>query len=93
MSLKPTTVITETTDAVAVVHSFPVTQKMIPATVFASNLAGSEVVPILFSVDGGETFEALGQEGAALELSPGPNALTINSPPPTGVHKPAPAPA
>ena len=89
MTLKPTTIITETTDAVSTAVEFPVVQKMLPATISATNLAGAETVAILFSVDGGSTFEPLAQDGADLELTATSNVFTIQSPMMLGVTKSA----
>jgi hypothetical protein len=87
MSLKPTPIISERTAAVSTAVEFAVVQKMIPATISATNLAGSETVAILFSVDGGETFEPLAQDGADLELTATSNVLNITSPLLMGVTK------
>ena len=89
MSLKPTTIIGETTDAVSTTAEFPVVQKMLPATISATNLAGAETVAILFSVDGGATFEPLAQDGTDLELTATSNVFTIQSPMMLGVTKSA----
>ncbi len=89
MPLKPTEIIKEQTGAVATVVSFPVVQKMLPATLTATNLAGAETVAILFSVDGGANFEPLAQDGADLTLTATSNVLTMNSPMLLGVTKSA----
>lgn len=88
MPLKPTEVIKAQAAAVTAVASFAVVQKMLPATIFASTLAGSEAVPILFSVDGGVNFEPLAQDGADLTLTATDNAFNIQSPLLLGVTKP-----
>lgn len=89
MSFRPTELIKAQTGAVTTPAVFPVVQKALPATVSASNLAGSESVAILFSVDGGSTFEPMSQGGAALELTATDNQLTIESPLMLGVTKSA----
>ena len=93
MPLKPTELIKAQTGAVSVVAQFPVLQKDLPATVFASNLAGSESAAILFSIDGGANFEPLAQDGSDLTLVATANSLAITSPMLLGVTQPAPAAA
>ena len=89
MSLKPTTIIKEQTGAVSTAVQFAVEQKNLPATISATNLTGAETVAILFSVDGGATFEPLSQDGADLELTATSNVFTILSPLMLGVTKSA----
>ena len=55
----------------------------------ATNLAGAETVEIMFSVDGGTTFEELAQDGADLTLTATANTLAITSPLLLGVKKDA----
>lgn len=85
----PITLISEQTGAVTTVVAFRVQQRFVPATIFATNLAGAESVAILFSVDDGLTFEPLSQDGADLTLVPTANTLTIRSPMLLGVTKTA----
>ena len=80
MSMKPTTLILAQTGAVTVEAEAQINNQDVPATIFATNLAGSESVAVLFSVDGGANFEPLAQDGADLVLVPTSNALTILSP-------------
>lgn len=89
MSLKPTTLILPQTTAVSVIEQFPIMQRDVPATLMATNLAGAESVAILFSVDGGENFEPMAQDGADLTLVATANTLAITSPMLLGVTKAA----
>lgn len=89
MALKPTILIPEQTGAVTTVAPFQVTQKMLPATLMASNLVAAETAAVLFSVDGGVTFEPLAQDDADLTLTAGKNTFTIVSPIMLGVTKAA----
>ncbi len=89
MTLKPTPIILEQTDAVSTPVEFPVVQKSLPATIYATNLEAAETAAILFSVDGGTTFEPLAQDGADLELTATSNVFTIQSPMLLGVTKSA----
>ncbi len=93
MPLTPTTIIEETTDAVSTAVEFAVVQKMLPATLSATNLTAAETVAVMFSVDGGTTFEALAQDGADLELTATSNVFSIQSPMMLGVTKSATASA
>ena len=89
MALKPTEIIKEQTGAVTAVAEFAVMQRMLPATLFATGLAGAETVEVLFSVDGGATFEELSQDGADLTLTATANVFNIQSPLLLGVKKDA----
>ncbi len=80
MALHPTEIIKEQTDAVTTVARFPVEQKDLPATIFATNLGAAETVAVLFSVDKGVTFEPLAQDGADLTLTLTANVLNMQSP-------------
>lgn len=93
MPLTPTTLILAQTAAVTTTAEFPVVQKNLPATLSATNLAGSESVAVLFSVDGGTTFEPLSQDGSDLTLTATKNSLAITSPLLLGVTKSATAAA
>ncbi len=87
--LTPTEILAATTSAVTAVKSHPIWMEMLPTTIFATGLAGSESVAILFSTDGGVTFEPLAQDGADLVLTATKNTLAINSPMLLGVTKSA----
>ena len=89
MPLKPTEMIKPQTGAVSVVAQFAVVQKTLPATISATNLTAAETVAIMFSVDGGENFEPLAQDGADLELTATSNVFNIQSPMLLGVTKSA----
>lgn len=58
-----------------------------------TNLAGAEEVEILFSIDGGDTFEPLSQDGADLVLSATANTYRVESAMFLGVLKDATASA
>lgn len=90
---KPFELIPEQTGVETTVQPFRVRQQFLPATIFATNLAGAESVAILFSIDDGVTFEPLSQDGADLTLVATANTLTINSPMLLGVTKTATAAA
>lgn len=81
------TIIKPTTAAVTVNVPYPVNNSELPATISATNLAGSETVTISFSNDGGKTFEAAFQEGTAVELTVTKKQLSINSPIYLGIKK------
>ena len=89
MALTPITLIPEQTGVVTAVAKFEVQQRFLPATLMATNLAGAESVAILFSIDGGLTFEPLSQDGADLTLIALANSLAITSPIFIGVTKTA----
>jgi len=88
------TLISEQTAAVTVAVGFSITIDDVPATIIATNLAGTETVPILFKVAGdiGST-EAASQEGTAVTLTATDNIKTINSPMRLAVTKPTTASA
>ena len=83
------TIIKEQTDAVTVNVPYPIIKSMVPCTISATNLAGSETVTISFSVDGGQNFEASFQEGSAITLTATAKQLSINSPVYLGITKSA----
>lgn len=83
------TIIPPQTAEVTDVAQFPVVQKMLPATLFATNLGSGESAAILTSSDGGVTFEAASQDGSAMVLSNTANAISIQSPVLLGVTKTA----
>ena len=88
----PQILIAKTTDAVAGRQPFEgmrIDQGMVPCTIQQEGLSGSEVIPVLMSIDGGKTFVAVSQEGAAVELSVTNTAISINSPMRIAVTKPA----
>lgn len=85
--LTPVNIIPEQTAAVTAVAAHPVYAEMVPATLIATNLAGSESVAVLFSVDGGITFEPLAQDGADLTLTATQNTFNMTSPLLLGVTK------
>ena len=87
MALTPVTLISGRTAAVTTAVGFQAQQKFIPATLMATNLAGSESVAVLYSVDGGLTFEPLSQDGADLTLTATANTFAIVSPLHLGVTK------
>lgn len=87
--LTPITLIPEQTGAVTTPAKHQVQPLEVPATIFATNLAGSETVDILFSVDGGQTFEPLSQDGSDLKLTSTTNTFAIISPMLIGVTKEA----
>ena len=76
------------TAAVTVVKFFSITEDDVPATLMATNLAGSESVPVVFTVDDATTSEAAFQEGTAVTLTATDNVKSINSPGRFGVTKP-----
>ena len=80
MSLKPTVLIEPQTGAVTVEASFQVAQKYLPATLMATGLAGAETVAVLFSVNGGSTWEPVAQDGSDLELTATANMYAVESP-------------
>lgn len=81
------TIIKPQTAAVTVNAPYPIDKSMIPCTISASNLAGSETVTISFSNDGGKNFEASFQEGSAVTLTPTNKQLSINTPVYLGITK------
>ncbi len=89
MPLKPTEIIKQQTGAVTTPARFAVVQNVLPGTLFATNLAGGESVAILFSADGGATFEPMAQDGADLTLTATSNVLFIDAPLLLGVTKTA----
>lgn len=89
MSLKPIRVVEEQTGAITVPIQFPVEHKKIPATIFATNLGVDESVAILFSTDGGKTFEPHAQDGVDLVMTETANAFSINAPILIGITKTA----
>lgn len=93
LKLIPLTLIPEQTDAVTTPAAQQVQPIDLPSTIFATNLAGSEEVDILFSVDGGDSFEPLSQDGSALKLTSTSNTFAIVSPMLLGVTKDATASA
>lgn len=84
------TLIPEQTGAVTVAVVFAITESDVPATLIATNLAGVEAIPVLFTVDGpnGAT-QAAAQDGTAVTLSILDNVKSINSPGRYAVTKPA----
>lgn len=76
------TIISERTAAVTVHVLFPVTSDMVPATIYATNLAGSENIDlfIVTVIDGQNTFETIVQETTTVVLSVTNKVVTINSP-------------
>ena len=93
MKLIPITLILEQTAVVTTPAAQQVQPLDLPSTIFATNLAGSEEVDVLFSIDGGLTFEPLSQDGADLKLTETTNTYTIVSPLLLGVTKDATASA
>ncbi len=89
MPFSPRTLIPEQTGVVTAVSSFQVQQRFLPATLMATNLDGAESVAILFSVDGGVTFEPLAQDGVDLTLTALQNTFAVVSPILIGVTKTA----
>jgi len=83
------TIIKEQTGAVTINRPYPITKAMVPCTISATNLAGSETVTISFSNDGGQSFEASFQDGSAVELTATAKLLSINSPTFLGITKSA----
>jgi len=83
------TIIKATTAAISVNVPYPVINSMLPATISATNLAGSETVTISFSHDGGKTFEVSFQDDSVVELTPTKKLLSINSPVYLGITKSA----
>ncbi len=81
------TIILPTTDAITVHAPYDIIKSMVPCTISATNLDGSESVTISFSVDGGKNFEASFQEGSAVELTATIKQLSINSPVYLGITK------
>ncbi len=74
------TIIEAQTDAVTTEAVFQAQQRFIPCTVMATGLETTESVAVSFSVDGGETFEPLSQDGADLTLTPTANTFAIIGP-------------
>ena len=93
MPLLSTQIMSEQTGAVTTEVPFNVDGTSLPATLMATNLAGSESVAVLFSVDGGTTFEPLSQDGADLTLTATANTFSVVSPLLLGVTKTATAAA
>lgn len=89
MSMEATTLIAAQTAVVATPVPYPIEQRSLPATIMATNLVGSEAVNILFSVDGGLTFEPFSQDGEELTLTETGNSLSIVAPLMIGVTKSA----
>ena len=84
-----TPIIPPQTGEVTDVASFPVVQKMLPATLMVSNIGAGESVAILVSLDGGDTFEPVFQDGVALVMDNTSNSLSIQAPVLLGVTKTA----
>jgi len=76
------TIISERTAAVTVHVLHAITSDMVPATIYATNLAGSEEVDIFIvtNINGMDTFETIIQETTTVVLSATDNTKTINSP-------------
>lgn len=87
MAFKPTPLIKEQTAAVTTAVKHPIHHRDLPATLFATNMDGAESVAVLFSVDGGTTFEPLAQDGSDLTLTATANVFNIQSPMMLGVTK------
>ena len=84
-----TPIIPPQTGEVTDVASFPVVQKMLPATLMVSNIGAGESVAILVSLDGGDTFEPVFQDGVALVMDNTSNSISIQAPVLLGVTKTA----
>ena len=87
------TLIPAATDAETTQKVAKIRQEALPATLFATGLAGVEVATVFISPDGGGTFEAMFQGGTAVELTATNNIISINSPMTIGVTKDATASA
>ena len=76
------TIISERTAAVTVHVTHAITSDMVPATIYATNLATTEEVDlfIVTVIDGQDTFETIIQETTTVVLSATDNTKTINSP-------------
>ena len=83
-TLIPAATAAETTEKIAKIR-----QEALPATLFATGLAGSEKAVVSISPDGGATFVEVQQEGVAIELTAINNTISINSPMTIGVTKEA----
>ena len=82
------TLITAQTAAVTVAKVFSITEDDVPATLMATNLAGSEVITILFTIDDGGNTESVFQDGSVVTLSATDKVKSINSPGRYAVTKP-----
>ena len=91
MSLKfpPITIIPATTDAVTTHAVVAIQQRFYPATVVAEGLDGVEEVPLFFSTDDGENFEAFQDGGSPVVLTATNNQQGIFGPTFLGITKPA----
>lgn len=85
----PIELIADTTDAVDTPVPFFVQQRFTEATLVATGLDAAETVAIEVSVDGGESFKPLAQDGADLTLTATQSTYTIRSPLLIGVTKSA----
>ena len=89
VDFSPHELIAPTTDAVATHVTFPIEQRFLPASIFATGLAGVEEVDLFFSVDNGVTFLAAQQDGSPVTLSLTNNEQSIVAPIFLGITKDA----
>jgi len=89
VDFKPVTLIEPTTSAVTTVVPYAVDQRFLPGSIFAPDLAGSEAVQVLYSIDNGENFVAAQEGGSAVTLTETNNEQIILGPVLLGVTKDA----
>ena len=75
-----TTIISAQTTAATGDFSASKNTQQLPATLFASGLAGAEVANVMFSADGGLTYTNLFENGTQVQLTATNNAVTIYGP-------------
>jgi len=81
------TLIAPVTAAVTVAKVVKIRQEALPATLFATGLAGIEKAVVNISQDAGATLTPAFQDGTAVELTATNNTIAINSPMTIGVTK------
>jgi len=87
--MSPLTLIPKQTGAEATVKFFKITADLVPATLIAAGFtSGTEIIPVLFSVDDGATSEPVVQDTTTITLTKDKKIFAVNSPMTIGVTKP-----
>ncbi|MEE8233706.1 MAG: hypothetical protein V3R41_03405 [Gammaproteobacteria bacterium] len=82
-------IIAPVTAVVTVAKIVKIRQEALPATLFATGLAGVEKAVVNISPDGGDSLTPAAQSGTAVELTATNNTIAINSPMTIGITKTA----
>ena len=76
----PTQTLIEPTQAAAASGPVTINREQLPLTLIATGLAGSDVITVNFSVDGGSNVTPAQQDGGPVQLTASNNVLAVRSP-------------